>query len=81
MTGCCSKGGYVCSTDLPLGPVGGALVNGARLVGGLVLPAMGVVPRVVLDPVDSGMASAAVSHLVLGACVVLLVGASRARSS
>ena len=50
----------------------------ARLVSGLALLAMGVVPGVLLDQIDSDVANAAVSYLVLGACLALLVGTARA---
>lgn len=50
----------------------------ARLVGGLALLAVGVVPGVLLDQVDSDVANAAVSYLVLGACIALLVSTARA---
>jgi hypothetical protein len=53
-------------------------VGVARLVGGLVLLVVGVVPGVLLDQADSGMMDAVLSYLALVLSVALIAGTTRA---
>jgi hypothetical protein len=50
----------------------------ARMVGGLVMVAVGGVPAVLLDQVDSAVITAALSYLALGASIALVVATARA---
>jgi hypothetical protein len=61
--------------------VEGKIVDVARLVGGLVLLVVGVVPGVLLDQADSGIMDAVLSYLALVLSVALIVATARATSS
>jgi hypothetical protein len=53
------------------------IVDAARVIGGLVLLVVGVVPGVLLDQADSSMMDAVLSYLALVLSVALLVGTAK----